>query len=291
MNFEKQIIIKTSSRDEELAVAEKIHKMLVGNPDYVESRIALNMSADRKDGTKNEVHIYIFPDAKTDIEFTVCDRTPAEKSDTLSWAEKEVEIACKQKTCDYDCACYETALKAFTYLLKDGRPRLSIRLTQHILNRLINGKPLMPIYDTPDIWNEIYFDEKNSIMKYQCKRMSSLFKEVHADGTVEYGDIDRIVSVDPLSGTSLYSALANRIIDEMFPISLPYFPTDCPYTVICEEFLTDKKNGDFDTVGVMHVTKPDGERVEINRYFKDAPIGWEEIDKVEYDARKEKKIG
>lgn len=43
-----------------------------------------------------------------------------------SWAEREVEIACKHENpdrkegeWDYGCACYESALKAFKSLMED----------------------------------------------------------------------------------------------------------------------------------------------------------------------------
>ena len=54
----------------------------------------------------------------------------------------------------------------------------------------------------------------------------------------------------------------------------------------CEEFLTDRKNGDFDTVGILYVIKPDGERVEINRYFKEGEKDFIEIASCEYEMRR-----
>lgn len=65
-NIRKTIIVKTRSKNEEYAMAEKIHNQLIGNNDYIDSRIVLNMSGDRKDGTENEVHLYIFEDSQTD---------------------------------------------------------------------------------------------------------------------------------------------------------------------------------------------------------------------------------
>lgn len=67
----KLIIIKTNSFEEEYEVAEKIHNQLAGNQDYVDCDIVLNMSADRCDGTENEVYLYIFDDAKTNPEIRI----------------------------------------------------------------------------------------------------------------------------------------------------------------------------------------------------------------------------
>lgn len=109
-------------------------------------------------------------------------------SNVLDWAKREVEIACKKENpnrkegeFDYGCACYESALKAFESLLEDGHSGFSIKMTQAILIRLLDGQPLTPIEDTDDIWNECS-RPKDGPKVYQCKRMNSLFKDVYADG-------------------------------------------------------------------------------------------------------------
>lgn len=65
-------------------------------------------------------------------------------SNILDWAKREVEIAYKTENpnrkegeFDYECACYESALKAFESLCEDDHSGFSIRMTQAILNRLI----------------------------------------------------------------------------------------------------------------------------------------------------------
>lgn len=207
------------------------------------------------------------------------------------WARREIEIACakergnkEESEWDYGCACYESALKAFESLMQDGHSGFSISVTKQILIRLIEGKPLTPIEDTEDIWYEVggYKDDRKH---YQCKRMSSLFKEVHSDGTVRYSDNDRIMCFDVNNPrVSYYSGLVADIVDEKFPIAMPYVPKN-PIKVYCKEWLTDRKNGDFDTVAILYAVLPDGKKVDIQRYFKDAENGYEEIDKDEYESR------
>ena len=218
-----------------------------------------------------------------------------------TWAEKEVEIACKrERGCngtpdgewDYGCACYDSALKAYKSLMGDGHSGFSIGMTKHILNRLIDGKPLTPIEDTPDIWNDLsrFGDGDDRYTSYQCTRMSSLFKYVYADGTVKYKDIDSCYGVDINNPNCTFTTgLVTKIIDELFPITMPYSPGKA-IAVYCEDFLTDKKNGDFDTRGIFYALKPDGEKVEINRYFKESGNGWNEIDHAEYLKRKSMRI-
>ena len=201
----------------------------------------------------------------------------------LEWAEKEIEIACKNENpdrkegeFDYGCACYEGALKAFETLCNQGHSGLSIKLTQSILNRLIDGKPLTAIEDTPDIWNLVEVKE-NDTVEYQCNRMSSLFKKVHTDGKVEYTDVDRVYGIDIYNPHSTYgSSLLTRIINEMFPIKMPYMPDSRSYKIVTTDFLVDPKNGDFDTVALFTLTKPNGEKIEVNRYFRSPEKGEEE---------------
>lgn len=116
--------------------------------------------------------------------------------------------------------------------------------------------------------------------------MSSFFKDVYPDGWIKYGDVDRVIKVDITTNTVWHSGLIDRIVDELYPITMPYTPSDAPYKVYCEDFLTDSKNGDYDTVGVLYGIDPSGNRFEINRYFKDGNQDMIEIDKKEYESRK-----
>ena len=158
------------------------------------------------------------------------------------------------------------------------------------------SKHLMPIEDTDDVWNLID-NHEDGYISYQCKRMSSLFKDVYADGTVKYDDIDRSYCIDIYNSNNEYSlGLVRRIINTMFPITMPYIPGK-PIKVYCEDFLTDKKNGDFDTVGVFYALKTENdkqEKIEINRFFRVPKEGeegiWTEISKEEYMQRRDKRL-
>nr|DAK52952.1 MAG TPA: hypothetical protein [Caudoviricetes sp.] len=222
----------------------------------------------------------------------------------LDWARKEVEIACRKENpdkkrgeFDYGCACYGSALKAFESLCGDGHSGFSIKMTQSILNRLIDGKPLTPIEDTDDIWDTCTWHDSDGFKWYQCKRMPSLFKKVYPDGAIKYRDNDRSYCVDINDPRIIYtSGLGSCVVDAMFPITMPYMPSK-PIKVYCEDFLTDKKNGDSDTVGVFYAIKTENgqpEKIEINRFFR-KPEGnedgkWTEISKEEYDERKSRKL-
>jgi hypothetical protein len=228
--------------------------------------------------------------------------------DIDEWARNEIELAKKQEKknapddCDYGCACYDSAFKAFQSLCEDGHSEMSIRITKSILDRLIDNKPLTPIYDDEEEWNSLdYFNEKNvDIKKYQCKRMSSLFKTVYSDGSIEYDDVDYCFAKDANNkngrNCSYHSGLVDKVIKEICPITMPYIPKS-PIEVITEDFCSNNKNvGEYDTVGIYYAII-DKNKVNINRYFSESDSKsnknycgyWVEITEKEFKERKEKR--
>lgn len=217
---------------------------------------------------------------------------------SFKWAENEVRIACERERkasgsiADewfYGCACYESALKAYKSLAEDDHSVFSWSLTKNILIRLMNDKPLTPIEDTDDVWKYCWTSDVDGSDKYQCKRMSGLFKTVYNDGRVEYKDIDAVDFIDVNSpNCSYYNSSLHSRIKDLFPITMPYYPTEKPIKVYTEDFLVDPTLGDYNTKGILYAIKPDGERIEINRYFKfDEKNDVKEIDEEEYNQRKE----
>lgn len=214
---------------------------------------------------------------------------------TDDWAKKEIELACKSERdgCEnedeaqYGVNCYESALRAYRSLEKDGHSGFSIQITKGILNRLIDGKCLTPIEEWPDIWNEVDFGEKDGTKQYQCTRMSSLFKKVTKDGEVSYSDVQRVQVVYADNPDNAWSSgFATRLVDKIFPISMPYFPASKKFKLIAEECLVDEKNGDYDTVAYLNIITPDDKTVELNAFFKETENGMVRIEKEEYEERK-----
>lgn len=118
-----------------------------------------------------------------------------------------------------------------------------------------------------------------------------LFKEVAPDGAVTYSDINRVQVVNVDNPDVAYTnGFVTRLIDKLAPITMPYFPADKKFKVVREEFLTNPKNGDFDTVAYLYVITPEGKKVELNGYFKDGQDGMVCIDKTEYDERKARRV-
>ena len=218
----------------------------------------------------------------------------------IEWAENEIRIALARENendsfYQYVKACHESALKAYKSLCGDGHSGMSISVTRNILDRLVEHKPLTPIEDTEDVWTELFGMRKDDRIKVcQCKRMGCFWKEIYPDGSIRYHDSNRSCGIDMNNPVCTYhSGLITRIVDEILPITMPYFPPNQPFKVYTEEFLFDARNGDFDTVHIHYIQTPKGDKVDVNRVFTtpEDGRGWKEITPEELDRMKAAKEG
>lgn len=188
------------------------------------------------------------------------------------WAKREIEILKSKNPPDEECGfdyvgeCCDSAMRAFESLMNDGHSGMSIGITKNILIDLIEGRALTPIEDTPDVWGNPDTWSKGKTA-YQCKRMSSLFKYVYDDGTVKYSDVGRYVGIPIDNPICTYTGggLCN-ILDEMFPITMPYVPKGT-YKFYTDDFLHDEGNGDYDCKGIYYMITPEGDKIELNRFY------------------------
>ncbi len=186
------------------------------------------------------------------------------------WAKKEVEIACKREnpnwdgeSFDYGCSCYMSALKAFESLCDDYHSGYSFSITRSILKKLLYNRPLTPITDED-------FNGTTSISsnmeKYQCPRMSSLFKRVYEDGSVEYSDVDRAYSFDAEFPDDTFTCgFDTNFLDELIPITLPYDGTSTKYKIKVQHF--DTKDG-VEYRAILSITNPDGKVIPVDKYYR-----------------------
>lgn len=211
------------------------------------------------------------------------------------WAERECRIACKRENpnfdfddkdaWDYGCSCYKSALKAYQSLMSDGHSGCSFGFTKNILIRLMNDLPLTPITEEDFVEAESRtLPSIDGTTTIQCPRMSSLFCDKNSDGTKSYHDIDRSYSINIEDISETYFGPSNKIVDELFPIELPYYPQTGKYKIYEQCFLVDKKHGDFDVRGILYIITPDGEKIEVNRFEAEGDDRkWRPITKEEYD--------
>ena len=220
------------------------------------------------------------------------------------WAEHECRIACKKENpdfnfdsedFDYGCNCYKSALKAYKSLCEDDHSGASFNFTRIILERLMEGQPLTPITDEDFEGGVSIFSDKDLASRglkseIQCPRMSSLFRRETLDGKVSYSDNNRAYCINIENPSVTFSSAKDQVVDEFFPIIMPYIPEKGKYKVYCQTFLTDKKNGDFDTQAILYFITPDGKRVDVNRYQTEKDRKMVDITKEEYDTLLKKRI-
>lgn len=225
-------------------------------------------------------------------------------NDMKKWADREIELALGQEKSkckypgefEYVEMCYSIASKAFNSIM-DGNPSgTGVEFARHLLTKLLDGRPLTPIEDTDDIWEELPFGYLIPDCRcYQCNRMPSLFKFVRPDGTCWYSDSSRIKFYDYscyLLGESVQVALNSlleKLIDSEFPITMPYNAN-----VTCKVYITQFSfkvgDGDWDTVA-LHTVKPSNRSAEyVNRYYKRVGRELVKISKTEYDYRYEHSV-
>lgn len=226
----------------------------------------------------------------------------------VDWAEQECRIACKKENpdfnfdsedFDYGCSCYKSALKAYKSLCEDGHSGVSFDFTRRILERLMSGHPLTSITDEDffierppehSIENDEWLAKRGLKSEIQCPRMYSLFRTETLDGKVSYSDNNRAYCINIENPSDTYFSAKDRVVDEFFPITMPYMPEKGRYKVYCQTFLTDRKNGDFDTQAILYFITPDGKRVDVNRYQTEKDGKMIDITKEEYEALLEKRI-
>lgn len=219
------------------------------------------------------------------------------------WAKREIEIACKKEnpewdgeSFDYGCSCYQSALKAYNSLAEDEHSGCSWNITKNILIRLMNSLPLTPITDedfdnSSDLLPSKVLKELGFVSQKQCQRMSSLFRYETLDGKVTYSDVNRVYCIDINNeGNTFTCSRARKIVDQLYPITMPYKPTVQGYKIYTEDFLTVKKDGDYDTQAYIYMITPSNERIDLNIYEGEVDGKWISLTKEQYEARKQKKI-
>ena len=207
---------------------------------------------------------------------------------TEEWAQREIEIACKKenpnwdgKSFDYGCACYQSALKAYKSLCEDEHSGFSFGLTKNILIRLMEGLPLTPIIDDDFLgakreWDDSKYLKENGLKSdLQCPRMSSLFRDETLDGKITYTDVARTIMHDANGDGWRHNGCVSRLVDEMFPITMPYYPSKEKYKVYGETFYmedgvdkTAEHVGTYNLVKIYYIITPDNERIEVNKEFE-----------------------
>ena len=212
------------------------------------------------------------------------------------WAEHEVKIVLDNLKRDqsedyrYTEAVLNAALEVYNVLMEQDHSGMSYNCTCKVLKDLMDRKPLTPITGRDDEWGYTETRPDGTVCQ-QNNRRTSLFKYTLPDGTIKYSDVDRVRSAEV--GTHDYcwsSGTSTRVVDELFPITLPYYPEgtflvdSVTINSLGEDILFNC--GDYNGVFIYSLRTPAGKRHEVNRLFLEDENGRMQEVKLE-DADKE----
>lgn len=156
---------------------------------------------------------------------------------------------------------YSSALGAYAAVLQDNHSGSSWEITHSVVNRMLSELALTPVRDE----DFVSLDDEEPAT---TSRQYGLFKRLELDGSVTYTDIHRVEGVYLDTGEHFTSGLVRAVVDEMFPIKLPYYAPGTPYRVYVRTYC-DKgfpnDHHDFNREWLSHVVTPSGECVTIDR--------------------------
>jgi hypothetical protein len=118
----------------------------------------------------------------------------------------------------------ECVLELLRVFSKQGHSGFSAPYCVDLFSKLAKYKIMTPLSGDDSEWNEVgpgCGSIENEYTVFQNNRASNVFKEVYADGSVTYNDIDAIVYVDP--GNSSYTSGRSRS-DPRGAVVFPYTP-------------------------------------------------------------------
>ena len=224
--------------------------------------------------------------------------------DRKEWANKEAEHVAKYVTMKYGnnipmTKCYEMvvneAVKIFNELEDIQHTEESKVIVKRFLSRLIEDKPLSPIEDRDDMWDEVgsHAVEDREVTLYINKRLRTLYRrevrDIKKDVLIEktYHDPTRVTCINTIDGKEVVLSLVNDYVDEYFPIKFPYFPTD---KYIVNVVLFNHKNpledGGEDTICIDTIIDPDHRVAFPGAYYAlNEERDWCGIDSPEYYKR------
>ena len=105
--------------------------------------------------------------------------------------------------------------------------------------------------------------------------MGSLFRQETLDGKITYTDVNRTIMHDANGDRWCHCGCASRIVDEMFPIKMPYYPSNEKYKDYRETFYivdgedkTSENVGTYNLIKIYYIITPNNERIEVNKEFE-----------------------
>lgn len=190
---------------------------------------------------------------------------------------------------NYESAVYLTALNAIEHYRKcvadAGLTGYQAGFIKGIMCRLVYDKPIIPIDEDNACWTLVNEIKDTGLKLYQCARCGSVFKEVAADGSIWYNDVDRWACRNMVSGMTYTSSLITNILNRAHPVKLPYLPSIFMDDVLVYEInsTSDPMERDFSNcVDTVKLIDPISHE---SLYYKETDDGFTQIDEAEWNAR------
>lgn len=212
----------------------------------------------------------------------------------LEWIKNEISIACNKKEWEGNSVVsrvdFNLAKAAFlivedvlSVLLKNEYSDDYYEIIRKTVTDLINEKPLTPIKDIPEVWEDVKDNNDESICRiYRCIRKKTLYKFVYPDGSIRFTDKKRVVFKN--QNKEEYFDFVTDLIDDLYPIKMPY---DASKTILVNgnKFLLYKNSPlNYDTLSIKNCIV-DGDVKEINKFYVRTSSGNTEISEQTYQSR------
>lgn len=157
---------------------------------------------------------------------------------------------------------------------------------------MVNGRPFSEIteqdeWETPHKYSESYNFSISS-----CKRYNAVYKRIYDDGHIVYSDVNRVCAFDvDFPDSPSWTGTVTNLFDQLYPITLPYFPADNKYRMAVKEYDDEEdivrilKEHDIEhsseklIIYFDHFINPIGNRIDVKKYFvyNIATNGWTEL--------------
>ena len=172
------------------------------------------------------------------------------------------------------------AMSIFKRMFDQKPSKQHIILVKGLLNRMTSELPLYPI--TMEDFNNTVASEIRDKLKHTCARYEALTATKNSDGTgFTYSDSKRVVFydqslinqeesssiVDILHSRANYPSIALKLVDDLFPITLPYMPGD-KYEVFGSSYSFKLAEGEPDLVEIDFIKTPNGQLVKVDQYYR-----------------------
>jgi len=193
-------------------------------------------------------------------------------------------------TAEYERACecgnkvtkdaLDDAVAMFRTVFSKPKSAQHLVLVKGLLNRITSGLPLTPI--TMEDFDNTVASEIRGELKHTCARYEGLTATKNSDGNgFTYSDSRRVVFydqslinqeesssiVDILHNRAHYPSIALKLVDDLFPITLPYMPGD-KYEVFGSSYSFKLAEGEPDLVEIDFIKTPNGQLVKVDQYYR-----------------------